>query len=236
MERFIAERMNVIGFKDRVKETLKFRNGIPTNIDILCPTTAPERAPDSDPRVALQDFADLYYNWVVTLAEGDDFENPYMDSGDCMKKCFNPADKKLNTNLGQNFFWNKYHCIMKRAKLGSKKKSEHVIYGMSEKQTVLYPMPIQRSGESDKLKALVYVKRTGMLENVSVELQGDKEIVLAAVERRGNALEYASLELRDDVEIVKVAIDNWPSSMYFASERVKKQLKDRSPTLVTSHR
>ena len=36
------------------------------------------------------------------------------------------------------------------------------------------PMPIQSSGESDKLKALVYVKRTGMLENVSVELQGDK--------------------------------------------------------------
>ena len=56
------------------------------------------------------------------------------------------------------------------------------------------------------------------------------------MERRGNALEYASLELRDDVEIVKVAIDNWPHSVYFASERVKKQLKDRSPTLVTSHR
>lgn len=141
MERFIAERMNVIGFKDRVKETLKFRNGIPTNIDILCPTTAPERAPDSDPRVALQDFADLYYNWVVTLAEGDDFENPYESKVDCIEKCFNPADKKLNTNLGQNFFWNKYHCIMKKNKLGSKKKSEHVIYGMSGKQAVLYPMP-----------------------------------------------------------------------------------------------
>ena len=125
---------------------------------------------------------------------------------------------------------------MKKAVLGSNKKSEHVIYGMSEKQTVLYPMPIQRSRESDKKKALVYVKRTGMLENVSVELQGDKEVVLAAVERNGTALQYASLELQDDVEIVKVAIDNWPMSVYFASERVKKQLKDRSPTLVTSHR
>jgi hypothetical protein len=223
LERFIAERMKVIGFKDRVKETLKFRGGVP-NIKLEHQRTAPKSAPDSEPRVALQDFVDLYYKWIVELSEGDDFENPYVSKGDCIQKCFNPEDKKLNYNLGQNFFWNKYHCVMKKVKLGSETKSSHVVYGMHEKQGVLYPMPIQSSGESDKLKALVAVKRNGLLENVSVELQGDKEVVLAAVKRRGNALEYASLELRDDVEIVKVAIDNWPGSVYFASERVKKLL------------
>ena len=143
LERFIAERMHVVGFKHRVDETFKFTRGVPS-IKLEHPLTSPESAPDSEPRVTLRDFAKLYYQWIVTSSEADDFDNPYVTEDDCIEKCFNPGDKKLNTNLGQNFFWNKYHCVMKKAKLGSETKSKHVVYGMREIEPVLYTM----SGEN----------------------------------------------------------------------------------------
>ena len=117
----------------------------------------------------------------------------------------------------------------------NKIKTQGFIIGI--KRVGIVEAPCSSPMIMDKVKALVAVKRCGLaLQRASQELQDDKEVALAAVKQNGTALEYASLELRNDVEIVKVAIDNWPGSVYFASERVKKQLKDRSPTLVTSHR
>jgi len=138
LDQFIFSEMNVIGFKDRIDESFCVTRGIP-NIKLTNPRAAPANAPDNEPRLTLADFADLYYKWLVDKADNvEDFENPYEDFADCVSKCFNTKDKKLNSNLGQNFFWTKYYCVFKKNKLGSKTRGEHVIYGMSAKPSVLY--------------------------------------------------------------------------------------------------
>jgi hypothetical protein len=133
LEQFISEKMNVIGFKDRKDESFCFRKGVPS-IKLTNPRSAPANAPDNEPRLTLSDFAGRFYKWLVDKDDKDeDFVNPYDDFPDCVESCFNTTDKKINTNLGQNFFWGKYACVFKKAVLGSKKKSQHVIYGMSAK-------------------------------------------------------------------------------------------------------
>ena len=44
-----------------------------------------------------------------------------------------------------------------------------------------------------------------VLEHVSKELKGDKEVVLAAVGQDGDALQYASKEMRGDKEVMLAA-------------------------------
>ena len=52
------------------------------------------------------------------------------------------------------------------------------------------------------------------MEFAHVDLQSDKEVVLAAVKRAGGSLQYASDDLRADSKIVHAACDESP----FASE------------------
>jgi len=144
MERFIDERMRVVGFKKRIDENFKFNKGIP-NIKLENELSLPESAPDTEPRLTLQKFAALYYKWLTDQDKDEALDNPYISLQDCIKKCFNPDDKKLNTNLGQNFFWNKYHCFIKKTRLGSSKRGEHVVYGMKELEQVLYDVGDMRA-------------------------------------------------------------------------------------------
>lgn len=144
MERFIDERMRVVGFKKRIDENFKFNKGIP-NIKLENELSLPESAPDTEPRLTLQKFAALYYKWLTDQDKDEALDNPYISLQDCIKKCFNPDDKKLNTNLGQNFFWNKYHCFIKKTRLGSSKRGEHVVYGMDIVQQVLYDVGDMRA-------------------------------------------------------------------------------------------
>ena len=61
------------------------------------------------------------------------------------------------------------------------------------------------------------------LAYASPELQGDKEVVLVAVEGNGYlALEHASLDLRDDKEVVLAAVKDNGYAIELASERLKK--------------
>ena len=46
------------------------------------------------------------------------------------------------------------------------------------------------------------------LRNLPDELRNDRDVVLAAVKKNGNALTWASKELRNDREIVLATFDN----------------------------
>lgn len=53
------------------------------------------------------------------------------------------------------------------------------------------------------------------------DFQGDKDVVLAAVETDGWALQYATKELKADRDIVSVAVNRFSESLYFASDELK---------------
>ena len=59
------------------------------------------------------------------------------------------------------------------------------------------------------------------LQEVSKELQNDKDIVMAAVKHSGNALEYASKNLKNDKEVVLEAVKSDERAMVFASKNLK---------------
>ena len=59
------------------------------------------------------------------------------------------------------------------------------------------------------------------LQYASTELQGDREIVLAAVEQDGSALQYASSQLRGDREIVLAAVKQDGSTLQYASTELQ---------------
>jgi hypothetical protein len=61
------------------------------------------------------------------------------------------------------------------------------------------------------------VKQNGdALEFASDELQGDREVVLAAVKQNGDALKYASQQLRGDREVVKAAVEENADALTYA--------------------
>ena len=70
-------------------------------------------------------------------------------------------------------------------------------------------------------------RTTTLLQHASKELQGDRDIVLAAVEKDGDALQYASPELRSDDKVVLVAvaqdtIDHGPNrALQYASKELR---------------
>ncbi len=71
-------------------------------------------------------------------------------------------------------------------------------------------------------KAIAEVSFDGLrLRDLSIELRGQKHIVLAAVRNNGDALQYASNELKDDKEVVLAAFCKTPSSFRYASERLR---------------
>ena len=55
------------------------------------------------------------------------------------------------------------------------------------------------------------------LEHLEEELQGDREIVLAAVAQDGSALEYAAAELKGDREIVLAAVAQDGNALAYAA-------------------
>lgn len=61
------------------------------------------------------------------------------------------------------------------------------------------------------------------LWNLSEELRGNRELVLTALRRNGDALRYASDELRGDEEVVLVAARSSPdgSVLRFASDELR---------------
>jgi len=56
-------------------------------------------------------------------------------------------------------------------------------------------------------------------------LKNDREIVLTAVQRNGNALRHASDELKKDREIVLAAVQENGSALCYASDELKKDQK-----------
>jgi hypothetical protein len=83
-------------------------------------------------------------------------------------------------------------------------------------------------GDREVVLAAV-AKNGGALEYASVELKGDREVVLAAVAKAGNALEYASAELQADREVVLVAVAEEGRALKYASAELK---GDREVVLV----
>ena len=56
------------------------------------------------------------------------------------------------------------------------------------------------------------------LQHASLELRGDREVVMAAVAEHGYALEFASEDLRGDREVVMAAVANDGDALRFAAE------------------
>lgn len=56
---------------------------------------------------------------------------------------------------------------------------------------------------------------------IPVNLQGDKDFVLEAVKRNGNALQYASTTLQDDDDIVLQAVEQDGQTVNFASIKLQ---------------
>ena len=61
----------------------------------------------------------------------------------------------------------------------------------------------------------------GSLETLSEELQDDKEVVMAAIQRFGSNFKYASLRLRDDKETVMEAVTQHADTLEYASVRLR---------------
>ena len=59
------------------------------------------------------------------------------------------------------------------------------------------------------------------LEYATEEMQDNKETVLNAVRRCGEALEYASGDLQNDYTVVLIAVRQNPSAYQFASPRLQ---------------
>ena len=74
----------------------------------------------------------------------------------------------------------------------------------------------------DKEVVLEAVKKWGeALEYASEEFKNDKEVVLEAVKNDGYALKYASEELKNDKEVVLAAIRNTRYALEYASWRLQ---------------
>ena len=64
-------------------------------------------------------------------------------------------------------------------------------------------------------------------KRASIELRADREVVLAAVAKRGGAIEYASEELRADRGVVLTAVEQCGPSVLrlkYASEELRRDL------------
>ena len=76
---------------------------------------------------------------------------------------------------------------------------------------------------AEKPLVLAAVERTGeALSYASKDLRADREIVLAAVKQDWKALRYASTNLRDDKEVVLAAVQADASALQYASETLQK--------------
>jgi len=81
----------------------------------------------------------------------------------------------------------------------------------------------QSSDSQRRHAAISIVKDNGLaLENLSMMMRADKEIVLAAVRNNGSALEYAAKSLRNNKEVVMAAIENYPDAIWLASESLQR--------------
>ena len=67
----------------------------------------------------------------------------------------------------------------------------------------------------------VFHRRPHPFQHVSVRLTNDKDVALAAVEKKPEMLQFASNRLRDDEDVVLAAIKNMPFALEFASDRLK---------------
>lgn len=68
------------------------------------------------------------------------------------------------------------------------------------------------------------------IQTLPEKLRGDKEVVMAAVERNCSILESASMELRDDEEVVNKAIARSKHCLQYASSRLREKLKQPGQT------
>jgi hypothetical protein len=77
--------------------------------------------------------------------------------------------------------------------------------------------------KKDRDVVLAAVKNYGPALKYAPELQGDKEVVLAACSNpwANDGLRYASPELQADKEVVMTAIKNVPSSLEYASRELQ---------------
>jgi len=72
--------------------------------------------------------------------------------------------------------------------------------------------------QGDREVVLAAVAENGFsLAYVSTEMRGDREVVLAAVARNGGALQYASAELKADREVVVTALVQFEGALRWAS-------------------
>ncbi len=71
-------------------------------------------------------------------------------------------------------------------------------------------------------EVLSSVKEFGWKEDVYDEWSINKEIMLAAVEKNGDALQYASEALQLDRDVVLVAVRKTGQALYFADEKLKR--------------
>ena len=73
----------------------------------------------------------------------------------------------------------------------------------------------------EKQRMLERVAQHGGALQYAAELQGDREIVLAAVAQAGNALQFAAAELKGDREIVLAAVAQNGHALEYAAAELK---------------
>lgn len=89
--------------------------------------------------------------------------------------------------------------------------------GHAHRELLLEPI-----GESGKTFARTVVSHRGLdLERLSLELRGDRSVVLAAVRADGRALEYAASSLQDDREVALAAVQQNGTALKHASAMLR---------------
>lgn len=128
----------------------------------------------------------------------------------------------------------KDHLMQDREILKHAAKSERFPYFESQKEDLLNDRELaliaaKANGmcwgpfKEDKEVALAAVNRKGWsLTSVSKELQNDKDVVLAAVKQDPMALMQANSEMKADKEVVREAVQKDPEAIKYADKTIQK--------------
>mmetsp|Transcript_39205 Transcript_39205/g.92301 ORF Transcript_39205/g.92301 Transcript_39205/m.92301 type:complete len:288 (-) Transcript_39205:19-882(-) len=110
---------------------------------------------------------------------------------------------------------------------GAPKCKNVVLYLLSLKHhTGMFLSLVSEELQGDYDVVLAAVSKSGLaLKKASRTMRGNRDIVLAAVGQNGMALEFASKELRADREVVTTAINKAPFALQFASDDLRKDMR-----------
>lgn len=121
--------------------------------------------------------------------------------------------KYMRDNLKGDFSYPSLACVSQNLKNDKK----FIIEYLSELKNSISCLSIKNTFELTKLEN----RESDVLKHVGLRLQGDKDVVMAALDVGYRSFRYASEELRDQNEILLKAIKDDPRALEFASNRMR---------------